>query len=59
MSTRESDTATTIVSISAIAAIVSVACYFGYDHTLIKLGIAAVAGLGGFSLNALIRRNHP
>ncbi|MCJ7797463.1 MAG: hypothetical protein MUQ56_12005 [Thermoleophilia bacterium] len=55
MSSRETDTATVIVGIAGIAIIVCVAVAFGYDHTLVKLGIAAIAGILGFSLRGLIR----
>ena len=53
---REPDFWTTIVAISAIAFMVSAACYCGIDDTLVKIGIAAIAGLAGFSLHSLIRK---
>jgi hypothetical protein len=56
VSTRESDTVTAIASIAAVTIIVSVACITGHDDTLIKIGLATVAGLGGFTLRSLIRR---
>lgn len=56
MSSRESDTAVTIAAICAIAIIISVACLCGIDDTLVKLGIAAIAGIAGFSFSGLIRR---
>jgi hypothetical protein len=56
MSTRESDTATTIAAIAAIAVIIAVASLCGRDDTLIKLGIAAIAALAGFSFSGLVRR---
>lgn len=55
MSSRETDTATAIAGICGIAVIVVAGCICGYDHTLIKLGIAAIAGILGFSLRGLIR----
>jgi hypothetical protein len=55
MSSRATDTATAIVGIAAIATIVIVGCLTGYDHTLIKLGIAAIAGLAGFSIRGLVK----
>jgi uncharacterized membrane protein required for colicin V production len=56
MSTRESDTAATIAAIAAIAVIICVACLCGIDDTLVKLGIAAIASIAGFSFAGLIRR---
>jgi len=53
--TREPDFWTVLVSICAIALIVSVGALCGYDHSLIKIGIAAIAGIAGFSLRSLIR----
>jgi hypothetical protein len=35
--------------------IVVAAVIAGYNHTLVKLGIAAIAGIAGFSLRGLIR----
>jgi hypothetical protein len=52
---REPDFWTGIVGIAAITLIVSVGALCGYDHTLIKLGIAAIAAIAGFSLRGLIR----
>lgn len=57
MSTRESDAVTAVAAIAAICVIVIVACLAGIDDTLIKLGIGAIAGLAGFSLAGLVRRN--
>lgn len=56
MSSRETDTAVTIAAIAAIAVIISVACLCGIDDTLVKLGIAAIAGIAGFSFSGLIRK---
>ena len=53
--TREPDFWTVIVSICAITCIISVGSLCGYDHTIIKIGIAAIAGIAGFSLRSLIR----
>lgn len=55
MSSRETDTATAIVGIIAIAAIVCTAVAFGIDHTLVLAGIAAIAGILGYSIRGLIR----
>ena len=55
MSSRQSDTLTTLAAIAGIVAIVIAAVIAGYDHTLVKLGIATVAGIAGFSLRGLIR----
>lgn len=57
MSTREVNTATTIAAMASIVVIVCVACFTGHNDTLIKIGIAAIAGLGGFSLANMMRRN--
>lgn len=56
MSTRESDTATTVVAIAGIVIIISVACLCGIDETLVKLGLVVIAGIAGFSFSGLIRR---
>jgi uncharacterized membrane protein required for colicin V production len=56
MSTRESDTATTIAAIAAIAIIIGIACLCGIDDTLVKLGIAAIASIAGFSFRDLVRK---
>jgi general stress protein CsbA len=55
MSSRETDTYTAIVAIAAVVVISVAAILAGYDHTLTKLGIAAVAGIAGFSIRGLIR----
>ena len=55
MSSRETDTATTIAAIAGIVLIIVAAVIAGFDHTLVKLGIAAIAGIAGFSLRGLIR----
>jgi len=55
MSARTTDTLTAIAGIAGIAAIVLVCTCLGYNHTIIKLGIAAIAGLAGFSVRGLIR----
>jgi hypothetical protein len=56
MSTRESDTACTIAAIAGIAIIIIFCICNGIDDTIVKLGIAAIAGLAGFSLANLIRK---
>jgi len=55
MSQRETDTTTAIAGIAAITVIVVAACAMGYNHTLVKIGISAVAGLTGFAIRGLIR----
>jgi hypothetical protein len=55
MSSRETDTTTAIVGIAGIVIIVLGGCMLGYNHTLIKIGLAAIAGLAGFSIRGLIR----
>jgi len=55
MSQRETDTTTVVAGIAAIVIIVVSGCVLGYDHTLMKLGIAAIAGLAGFSIRGLVR----
>jgi uncharacterized membrane protein YgdD (TMEM256/DUF423 family) len=57
MSNREADTATTIAAIASIALIIVACLCFHVDETLIKLGLVAIAGIAGFSLNNLIRRS--
>jgi len=56
MSSRESDAAVTIAAIAAVVLIIGIACLSGIDDTLIKLGIAVIAGLAGFSFSGMIRR---
>jgi hypothetical protein len=56
MSSRESDTATTVAAIAGIALIISVACLCGIDDTLVKLGIAAIAALAGIGFAGIMRR---
>jgi len=56
MSTHESNTAVTIAAIAAVVLIIGIACLSGIDDTLIKLGIAVIAGLAGFSFSGMIRR---
>jgi hypothetical protein len=55
MSSRETDTWTTCVATAGIVIITVSAVIAGYDHTLVKIGIAAIAGIAGFSLRGLIR----
>jgi len=55
MSSRETDTATAIAGIVGIVIIVTICGILGYNHTIMKLGIAAIAGLAGFSVRGLIR----
>lgn len=57
MSSREADTVSVIVGIAAVALIVISGLCLGYDETLMKLGIVAIAGIAGFSLRGLIRWN--
>jgi hypothetical protein len=54
--TQTSDLWTTIAAIAAITLIVCVATLSGMNHTLVKLGIATIAGIAGFSLRGLLRR---
>jgi hypothetical protein len=56
MSHRETDTATTIAAIASIAIIITTACFCGIDETIVKLGVAVIAGLAGFSLRGLIQK---
>jgi hypothetical protein len=55
MSGRTTDTLTAVAGIAGIVIIITVCTCLGYDHTIIKLGIAAIAGLAGFSIRGLIR----
>lgn len=59
MSSRQTDTYTAIVAMAGIVIIVLAAVIAGYDHTLVKLGIAAIAGIAGFSIRGLIRWQSP
>jgi hypothetical protein len=56
MSTRETDAACTIAAIAGIAIIVVFCICNGIDDTIVKLGLAAIAGLAGFSLANLVRK---
>ena len=56
MSPREADTAVTIAAIAGVVLIVGMACLAGINDTLVKLGIAVIAGLAGFSFSGLIRK---
>jgi ammonia channel protein AmtB len=56
MSGREPSFWTTIIAICAIAFIVSMALHCGIDDTLVKLGIAAIAGIAGFTFSGLVRK---
>jgi len=55
MSTRASDTAVTVAAIAAIVIIMVGCIYARIDETIIKIGIAVIAGLAGFSARGLIR----
>jgi uncharacterized membrane protein required for colicin V production len=55
VSSRETDTATAIAGIAAIAIIIVVCVCSGIDETIVKVGVAAIAGLAGFSIRGLIR----
>jgi len=55
MSSRETDTATAIAAICGIVIIIVAAIIAGFNHTLVKIGLAAIAGIAGFSLRGLIR----
>lgn len=55
MSGRTTDTLTAVAGIAGIVVIIIVCAALGYNHTIIKLGIAAIAGLAGFSIRGLIR----
>jgi hypothetical protein len=56
MSSREPNLWTTIIAICAIAFIVSLALCNHIDDTLVKLGIAAIAGIAGFTFAGLVRK---
>jgi hypothetical protein len=53
---RPDDAATTISAIVAVAVIICVCVHYGINHTLVKLGIAAIAGLAGFAARGLVIR---
>jgi hypothetical protein len=50
---RTHNLAATVAAIAAIAGVTCFCVHHGIDHTLVKLGIAAIAGLGGFTLRGL------
>jgi hypothetical protein len=56
MSNRTSDTLTAVAAIAGIVIIVSLCICNGIDETIIKLGMVAIAGLAGFSLANLVRK---
>lgn len=55
MSSRETDTATACIGIVGIVIIVGICVCLGIDETIVKLGIAVIAGIAGFSVRGLIR----
>jgi len=55
MSSRETDTATAIAAIAGIVILIVGAIIAGFNHTLVKIGLVAIAGIAGFSLRGLIR----
>jgi len=57
MQGREPNLWTTIIAICAIAFIVSLAVCNHIDDTLVKIGIAAIAGIGGFTMSGLVRKS--
>jgi uncharacterized membrane protein required for colicin V production len=56
MTTQDSNTATSVGAIAAITIIIVVGCLVGINDTLVKLGIAVIAGIAGFSFSGLIRK---
>jgi uncharacterized membrane protein required for colicin V production len=56
MTTQESNTATSIGAIAAITIIIVIGCLVGIDDTLVKLGIAVIASIAGFSFSGLIKK---
>lgn len=50
MSKREAHGLNTLAAILSVCVIVVVGCLTGHDGWLLKIGIAAISGLGGFSL---------
>ena len=56
MSSQEADTVTAVTALICIVIIVAIACYTGHDDTLVKMGVAAVAGIAGFTFRSIFRR---
>lgn len=46
-----------VAGIAAVTVLESVAMLTGHNGTVLRLAIATVAGLGGFAVGALFRRN--
>lgn len=57
MSSRETDTTTALAGIAGIVIILCFCICNGINHTLVKLGVAVIAGIAGFSIRGLIRWN--
>lgn len=51
--------AVTVAAIAGVVVLVLAALFTGHDGTVLNVGIAAVAGLGGFSLARLFVRAPP
>lgn len=45
-----------LAGIAAVVALESVAMFTGHNGTVLRLAIAAVAGLGGFAVGRLLRK---
>jgi hypothetical protein len=59
MSTRKSDTATTVAAIVGIVVIEIAALATGHNGTMLRLSLVAIAGLGGFSLARIFTEPRP
>lgn len=55
MSSRETDTTTALAGIAGIVIVVGLCVCMGVNHTIVKLGVAVIAGIAGFSIRGLIR----
>jgi hypothetical protein len=53
MSSRQSDTATTITAILVIGLVLCACAHYGIDHTIQKIGIATIAALAGFAARGI------
>lgn len=59
MSARETNKATTIAAIAAIMILEVAALVTGHNGTLLRVSLVLIAGLGGFALDRIIRKDNP
>ena len=56
MSVRRADSIATVTAIVVIGLVLCWCAHCGIDHTIQKMGIAAIAGLAGFAARGLAVR---